>query len=56
MKYDIQFDDEGELTIEDKEWETPIMAGDSIMIRENLYEVGAVIHNFDDGKAWVLVK
>jgi len=56
MKYNIQFDDEDALTIEDQERETPILVGDSILIKENLYKVGAVIHNLEDGKAWVLVK
>lgn len=56
MKYNIQFDGEEALTIEDQERETPILVGDSIMIKESLYQMGAVIHNFEDGKAWVLVK
>lgn len=56
MIYNIQFEDKDALTIQDEKRPAPISPGDNLMLETKLYEVATVIHNLDDGKAWVIVK
>lgn len=55
MQYNIQFEDNDTLTIEDENRTAPIAKGDQLILKSKLYEVAEIFHNFDDGKCWLLL-